>query len=695
MKRFLTLLTISLGLIFVYQSCKPDPEEEYGSIYGIVTDKATGEPVKNANVQLRPSGETSLTGNDGRYEFLDLKNGNYSITVSKTGYTDLVDDYVITVEGSKAMRRDVQIEVLPAELRIIDNNGNDIDELDYGSMHDDNSRMFNIFNNGTSSLNYEIIKTAAWITSISPSQGNLQPGATKSVLIIIDRDKLSQGNNVTSISITTNESGKTLTVKANKAGDISTLEAIEITQNSALIRGSVNRELTYSEKGFYYGTDINATNKQTVGGYGIGEYSFNLTNLQEQQTYYYKAYMKVNGETIYGELMSFKTNDKKNTPTVTTTQVYNIKETSASCGGNVTSDGGAAVTAKGVCWSLSQNPTINDNKTNNGSGTGSFTSNITGLTNSTTYYVRAYATNSEGTSYGEQQSFTTTDHVEKPTVATGEISDITQNSAICGGEVVSDGGASVTAKGICWSTSQNPTINSNKTDEGPGAGDFTSEITGLNHNTKYYARAYATNSEGTSYGSVESFTTEDKPSTGEINGHEYVDLGLPSGLKWATCNVGANAPEKYGDHYAWGETATKENYTWDNYSVNLDDINGDISGSSQYDVARKKWGATWRMPKKIEWEELMNNCTWTWTTQNGINGYKVTGPNGSSIFLSAAGYRYDLSLYDAGTIGCYSTSTPRPNNSRFVWRLQFKNNNFYMDDYYTVEYGRSVRPVSE
>ncbi len=134
MKRYLTLLTIVLSLVLINHSCKPDPEEEIielGSIYGIVTDKATGEPVKSANVQLRPSGETSLTGNDGRYEFLDLKNGNYSITVSKTGYTDLIDDYIITVDGSKSIRRDVQIEVLPAELRIIDNNGNDIDELDF------------------------------------------------------------------------------------------------------------------------------------------------------------------------------------------------------------------------------------------------------------------------------------------------------------------------------------------------------------------------------------------------------------------------------------------------------------------------------------------------------------------------------------------------------------------------------------
>ena len=158
MKRLISLF--SLLLIFVsilnFNSCKPDPIEELGSIYGVVTDKATGEPVKNANVQLRPSGETTLTGTDGRYEFVDLKNGEYSITVSKTEYTDLVDDYVITIEGSKAIRRDVQIEKVPGKLKILDSNGNEIGVLDFGSMQDDNVRLFNIFNNIKSTTSWTL-----------------------------------------------------------------------------------------------------------------------------------------------------------------------------------------------------------------------------------------------------------------------------------------------------------------------------------------------------------------------------------------------------------------------------------------------------------------------------------------------------------------------------------------------------------
>ena len=217
MKRLISLFSALLIFASVFNSCKPDSIEELGSIYGIVTDKATGEPVKNANVQLRPSGETTLTGTDGRYEFVDLKNGEYSITVSKTEYTDLVDDYVIKVEGAKAMRRDVQIEKIPALLKILDSNGNEIDVLDFGSMQDDNTRMFSIFNNSTSALDYEIFKTAAWVASLSSQEGSLQPGATKSIIVVIDRDMLVVGKNVTTLSILTNNGGKQLTLKANKS----------------------------------------------------------------------------------------------------------------------------------------------------------------------------------------------------------------------------------------------------------------------------------------------------------------------------------------------------------------------------------------------------------------------------------------------------------------------------------------------
>ena len=308
--------------------------------------------------------------------------------------------------------------------------------------------------------------------------------------------------------------------------------------------------------------------------------------------------------------------------------------------------------------------------------------------------MRAYATNEKGTSYGEQRSFTTLQNIELPTVTTTNVSNITQTTATSGGNVTDDGGATLTARGVCWSTSQNPTISNSHTADGNGTGSFTSNITGLTANTTYYVRAYATNEKGTAYGEQRSFTT--------LN-YEYVDLGLPSGLKWATCNVGASSPEDYGDYFAWGETETKTEYTQDNsltYGLTISELQsqGYIDGSGNltpsHDAATANWGGSWRMPTKEELEELRNECTWTWTTQNGVNGCKLTGPNGNHIFLPAAGGRYGSSLLSAGEYGNYWSSTSAESNSDYAYYLNFDSDLLGVG-WFPRYYGQSVRPVSE
>jgi hypothetical protein len=194
--------------------------------------------------------------------------------------------------------------------------------------------------------------------------------------------------------------------------------------------------------------------------------------------------------------------------TLTTTAISAITYTTSSSGGTITNDGGAAVTARGVCWSTSINPTIAlSTKTIDGSGIGSFTSSITGLVAGTTYYVRGYATNSVGTAYGNQVVFTTS-ALTLATLTTTAISAITTTTSSSGGTITNDGGAAVTARGVCWSTSSNPTIVlSTKTIDGSGTVSFTSSITGLLAATTYYVRGYATNSVGTAYGNQVVFTT--------------------------------------------------------------------------------------------------------------------------------------------------------------------------------------------
>lgn len=174
-------------------------------------------------------------------------------------------------------------------------------------------------------------------------------------------------------------------------------------------------------------------------------------------------------------------------------------------GGAITADGGAPVTARGVCWGLTINPTITGPHTSDGTGMGSFVSTITGLAPNTLYHFRAYGTNSSGTGYGQDCPFTTPSYASM--VATKVVTTVTTTSAMCGGDVTSDGGVAVTARGVCWSTTVNPTTANSKTVDGSGVGVFASSISGLTPNTVYHVRAYAINSAGTSYGDDIQFAT--------------------------------------------------------------------------------------------------------------------------------------------------------------------------------------------
>lgn len=187
------------------------------------------------------------------------------------------------------------------------------------------------------------------------------------------------------------------------------------------------------------------------------------------------------------------------------------------------------------------------------------------------------------------------------------------------------------------------------------------------------------------------------------NNHEYVDLGLPSGLKWAVCNVGANKPEAYGNYYAWGETATKSDYSWEKY---FDTSDKGVTFTKyttetktvldpEDDAAHVNWGGTWRMPTDEEWQELIDNCTWRWTIYNGKFGYRVTSKtNGYSIFLIATGTYLNTVLVGNDDYGAYWTSSLNMNNSSNSNAVTFDTSNYYL---FTAERrcGGAVRGVFE
>ena len=273
---------------------------------------------------------------------------------------------------------------------------------------------------------------------------------------------------------------------------------------------------------------------------------------------------------------------------------------------------------------------------------------------------------------------------------------VSESSAVLSGEVSGISGSSSDCRyGFFYGTSSVPSVGGREIWIGSNRdGSYTYSLSGLKDNTTYYYCAYLSVGGQYTYGDVRSFTTEKKKD--EITPGQIVDLGLS--VKWAGWNVGASSPEEYGGYYAWGELYEKSDYDWDTYQYRGQKnyecifIGNDISGT-QYDVARAQWGGSWRIPTLAECQELLDKCTWTWTTYNGVAGKKVTGPNGNSIFLPAAGCRRDTSVDDQGSHGGYWSGTLYYSDT--ACHLDFLNG-YYADwGEYLRYYGFSVRPVSE
>lgn len=295
---------------------------------------------------------------------------------------------------------------------------------------------------------------------------------------------------------------------------VKTVEYTNVTQTTADVSGNIitDNGASLTARGICYGTSNNPTIsglKKVFNTATLGDYTCTLDNLSTSTTYYARAYATNSYGTAYGASVTFTTLAATIATGITTNTLSSISQTTATCGGNITSDGAATITSRGVCWSTTNsNPTILDTKTVDGTGIGAFSSSMTGLLPGTAYYVRAYATNSVGTAYGTTRTFTTLSPTLPSGVVTTSISSITQNTATSGGTIANNGGATITSKGVCWSsTTSAPTIVNSITNNGTGSTSYSSSLTGLIVNTTYYVRAYATNSVGTAYGNTITFTT--------------------------------------------------------------------------------------------------------------------------------------------------------------------------------------------
>jgi hypothetical protein len=378
----------------------------------------------------------------------------------------------------------------------------------------------------------------------------------------------------------------------------------------------------------------------------LTKFSDKTVSLNTNYTYRVYSFNTVGKSINYSNEVSIKT---FNSPTLTTTAITEVNENGASTGGNVSSDGGFAVTARGVVWSTSSNPTIALNtKTSNGTGIGYFNSFIRDLAIGTKYFIRAYATNDAGTAYGNEITLTTPD---VPVLTTNAISVISSSGVIAGGNISSEGGtaktssngygSAVTARGVVWGTNSNPTIAlSTKTTNGSGPGEFQSLITGLSAGTKYYVRAYATNRIGTSYGNEISFTTLSINTVIGANGRIWMDRNL------GASRVATNSTDEasFGDLYQWGRNSDGHQLRTSATTANLS--NSDLVNNNLFIVSSSD---------PLDWRVPQNDNLW-----QGVNGINNPCPKGFRIPTYEEWEAERKSWSSNNISGAYSSSLKLP-----------------------------------
>ena len=485
---------------------------------------------------------------------------------------------------------------------------------------------------------------------------------------------------------------------------LTTATPAAITSTTATSGGNISSDggSAVTARGVCWATTQNPTTagSKTTNGTGPGTFTSNLTGLLPGTTYYVKAYATNSIGTTYGNQVTLTTTAVM--AVLTTTATSAITSTTATSGGNISGDGGSAITVRGICWATTQTPTIANFKTTSGAGIGTFSGNLTGLSRTTTYYVRAYATNSIGTSYGGQETFTTL--AEAPVVATAAISAITNTSATSGGTVTSDGGSTISAKGVCWATSTNPTISNSKTTDGTGPGTFTSNISGLISGRTYYMRAYATNGITTTYGSEVSFT----PGTvTDIDGnvYHYIVIGTQT---WMVENL-KTTKYRNGDAISnitssWTSLVTGA-YSWySNDAATYKAAYGALYNWYAVADTRGIAPAGWHVPTDAEWKTLTDYLggssvaggklkeagTSHWITPN-------TGASNSSGFTALPGgnrYYIDGTFRNVGSNGNWWCITASDATNAWNRYLDFNHGNVERYNY-GKQLGFSVRCVRD
>lgn len=559
------LIMIMAAAIIILIGCVKDPAKlgiHPNTLYkGRVIEKSQNKPIKGVTVSVTDGSHvhtSQVTGDDGRFEFrvdFDDIDDNYSLQLDCQGYTSLKED----LKGFGQESYDYK------DIVYYDNsnpsNWPNVTTTDVADITSTTART-----GGTITYSGAAEITArgvCWGTTHTPDiDGNHTTDGSGTGSFTSNLTNLSLNTTYFVRAYATNMHGtyygeeKTFTTNDGSVV-VTTNNVTNVTPTSATCGGTVTvssgNTFPIKSRGVCWATTHNPTidNAHTSDGSGVGSFISSITGLTVNTNYYVRAYATNEVGTFYGEEKNFNTT--MGLATVTTKDVTDIHPLSATGGGVVTADNGFTVTSRGICWSVVQNPTIDDSHTTNGSGTGEFNSLMDNLQNSTTYHVRAYATNANGTAYGEDKTLTTTSGAI--TVTTNSVTGVTASSATCGGNatITNDNNLPITAKGVCWSTSHNPSINDNHSNDGSGTGAFNSSITGLSVNTTYYVRAYATNQIGTYYGDEKEFSTTDGLATVVLDANSFTLISSTS----VSCTSNATSDGGFAitaRGICWGDT---------------------------------------------------------------------------------------------------------------------------------------------
>lgn len=647
-------------------------QQPMGSIVGSVSDRTTGEPVSTANVSISPGGSQTVTGSDGLFTFRNLEEGSYTLTITKENYKQ--NSNTVSVRRGDPTPVHLLIERVPAVVTA------DRELLDFGDNASTNTLSFNIVNPGYIDLAWEIEERCDWITEVKPAKGTLKFGKTEAIVVVIERDLLASGLNEAVIVVRSSNGSSDVKVTAigaeKEAPVLNVTDISDIDRATAVFSGEIVKPgiPSYSKRGFSYSlTSMDDSAAELLAEVNEERtFSFKVSGLTAGKTYYVRAFAinDYSGKVWSANELSFTTIESY--PQVRTNDVTDLNLSSGTCtlNGFIENVGTPAYTERGFCLSDSGEPSIDKTKfTVAGSGSGTFTSTISGLSNEKTYRVRAYVAQNGKIFYGSTIVFST--FTTSTSVATTGASSVTHNSAILNGSILKDGDPKYTERGFCYSTSnKTPSITDSKVSvANTTAADFSYHLANLAHNKTFWFRAYAIQNGQAKYGEVASFETtwvETTVFTQQASDIEYYEMTLNGQIN----ATGIPSYTQKGFCYSlWNEIPTLNNSTkvvssgtnegpFQYHLTNLSPhttyfyrafaiqdgitIYGDVKSAKTYSPPQIITSDAWPTP-----EPGMMNISWT-VELTGVYGYKgdpectdfgfVYGPGDQPNAENSSGY---------------------------------------------------------